>query len=424
MSPRSKVFFLFAVSLIFVGGAFCLGLTAWLSRDGSGDSRDVIGGESEVRFLAERPSSLPPLRSKEGESLAGEEPSVERTETKREVVETEPPLLPTNEKWVAELQEFLGGDAGAYERLLAAITAENWRDVRMALARAYDNGEVSSANTVAEQFWRKVGKVGGEEVARELIRDGNSAFALVVQGWGEADPQGLFDYFSELSFSKDPQVRQYLKATDTRELPFIDQFTDGILRGILNDVPAGGISDGDAAHVTELVDYFMENDSRKAESLMREFTERIIADRDSEVLKKWVSGYEDPVLQSAAAQRVIEKGAFDDDPWEAVTFANSLKTDKPRRVALSAAFARLAAGINGHDPNLTAAQLNEMPSGRDRDFALNGFAHGLVRSDPDAAIEWAKSIDNAHFRRIVVENISKRIRVELKPVYLQKPVGL
>ncbi|MEC8779108.1 MAG: hypothetical protein VXX28_08750, partial [Verrucomicrobiota bacterium] len=83
--------------------------------------------------------------------------------------------------------------------------------------------------------------------------------------------------------------------------------------------------------------------------------------------------------------------------------------------ALSSAYARLAVGVNGHDPNVTATELNAMKDGWKRDFALNGFAHGLVRQDPDAAIEWANSISNEGFREVVTKNITKRINAEVLP---------
>ena len=145
---------------------------------------------------------------------------------------------------------------------------------------------------------------------------------------------------------------------------------------------------------------------------MREFTERVIKNRDLEGLKKWVSEYEEPELQAATAQRVIESGAFDEEPLEAVKFANSLTSDKAKRSGISSAYARLASGVNGHNPNLTAQELNTMQDGVERDFALNGFAHGLVHSDPERALQWANSISNENFRKVVTKNISKRIKLE------------
>jgi hypothetical protein len=164
--------------------------------------------------------------------------------------------------------------------------------------------------------------------------------------------------------------------------------------------------------ISETIDLLMEKDPRKADSLMRELSKRVVPGQTPQALKDWVAHYDKPSLQAAAAGKVIESGTFDKDPLAATKFAWSLEEGQPRRTALSAAYARLAGGVNGHDPSVTAVQLIEMDKGADRDFALNGFAHGLVHKDPDAALEWANEISNENFRKVVTQNISRRIKKE------------
>jgi hypothetical protein len=53
--------------------------------------------------------------------------------------------------------------------------------------------------------------------------------------------------------------------------------------------------------------------------------------------------------------------------------------------------------------------LNSLEDGRDRDFAINGLAHGLAGRDPKSALKWANSISNEGFRKVVVENVTRRI---------------
>ncbi len=299
----------------------------------------------------------------------------------------------------------------ALNQFLAEVTPENWRQARVELLSAYKDGTITKKSYAENKFWNKVGEVGGQKVADELLDDMDPAYTKVLNGWGEADPQSLFDYFSKLDL-KDSKIQNYLEQTNNRELSFIDQFSSGLVDGLLDAKNVEEIDDVQLNHMSEVVDYFVESDPLKGESLMREFTERVIKNRDLEALKKWVSEYEEPELQAATAQRVIESGAFDEEPLEAVEFANSLASDKAKRTGLSSAYARLASGMNGHNPNLTAQELNAMANGTDRDFALNGFAHGLVHSDPDAALQWANSISNDNFRKVVTKNISKRIKLE------------
>ena len=365
-------------------GVSPLPLTSAQSVEGQeGFDEDLAGGEEEVQ---EKVVEL-----------------VEENATDYEVEEEEGDFNPEEMKVFA--RSFV-------EKLLS--NHENWREARNALLTAYKDGTIPQNPFVENEFWSKVGEVGGQMVADELLERSDPAFTKVLEGWGKADPQGLFDYFLELDL-KNEKVQNYLAQTNNRELPFIDQFSSGILDGLIGGDKGKSIEDDQLSNISEVVDYFLENDSMKGESLMREFAERVINDRDLDSLKEWVSGYEKPELQAATVQRVIESGAFDDEPLDAVKFAHSLTNEKAKRTGLSSAYARLANGVNGHDPNLTAQELNAMKDGMDRDFALNGFAHGLVHSDPEAALKWADSIGNPSFRRVVVENISKRIKVELNP---------
>jgi hypothetical protein len=314
----------------------------------------------------------------------------------------------------AEAEEAEEGEEeeDALDQFLAEVTPENWRQARTELLSAYKDGTITKKPSTENKFWDKVGEVGGQKVADELLDNSDPAYTKVLNGWGKADPQSLFDYFSELDL-KDSKIQNYLERTNNRELPFIDQFSSSLVDGLLDAKNVDKIDNDQLNGISEILDYFLENDPMKGESLMREFTERVIKNRDLEGLKKWVSEHEEPGLQAATAQRVIESGAFDEEPLEAVEFANSLASDKAKRTGLSSAYARLASGMNGHNPNLTAQELNAMENGTDRDFALNGFAHGLVHSDPKAALQWANSISNENFRKVVTNNISKRIKVEL-----------
>ncbi|MBT7742775.1 MAG: hypothetical protein HN727_13305 [Opitutae bacterium] len=351
--------------------------------------------------LTPEPNPTPHSPS-EDEENSDEEDATKITEAKEEAEELAEKLSEQSE--TEEEEE-------ALDQFLAEVTPENWRQARVELLSAYKDGTITKKSYAENKFWNKVGEVGGQKVADELLDDMDPAYTKVLNGWGEADPQSLFDYFSKLDL-KDSKIQNYLEQTNNRELSFIDQFSSGLVDGLLDAKNVEEIDDVQLNHMSEVVDYFVESDPLKGESLMREFTERVIKNRDLEALKKWVSEYEEPELQAATAQRVIESGAFDEEPLEAVEFANSLASDKAKRTGLSSAYARLASGMNGHNPNLTAQELNAMANGTDRDFALNGFAHGLVHSDPDAALQWANSISNDNFRKVVTKNISKRIKLE------------
>jgi hypothetical protein len=320
--------------------------------------------------------------------------------------------LSSEPQWQKELDLFLKGE-GSPREFLNSLSTRNWKQARDALALAYEEKKLPQSKNFQEKFWMKVGEVGGATVAEELLKEGDPAFTKILKGWAKGSPQEMFDYYADLDL-KSPEVQNYLEKTNSREIPLMDQFSSGVIDEILRNSD-GKIGNLQVENANDLIDHFLEKDKGKAESLAREFTERVIKGRDKDTLKQWVAGYKEPELQAGTAQRVIESGVFDKNPLEAVEFANSLESTKAKRSALSSAYARLAGGVNGHDPNITATELNAMQDGWQRDFALNGFAHGLVRRDPDAAIQWANSISNEGFREVVTKNITKRINAEVLP---------
>ena len=116
-----------------------------------------------------------------------------------------------------------------------------------------------------------------------------------------------------------------------------------------------------------------------------------------------------PALKGLYIQSYIEGGAFDGAPFKAVEMALAVPEPQARGPAISAAFGRLGGGVGGIDPASTVNRLNTLPPGRDRDFAINGLAHGLAGRDPQGALRWAQSISNEGFRRVVVQNLTRRI---------------
>ena len=323
-------------------------------------------------------------------------------------------------QWKKELNTYIQ-EGQSPKEFINSLNINNWKEARDALALAYEEKKLPHTKNFQDRFWSKVGEVGGQTVAEELLKAGDSAFAKILKGWSNAKPQEMFDYYADLNL-KSPEVQNYLQKTNSREIPLMDQFSSGMIDEVLRN-SEGRIGNTQLDSANDLIDHFLAKDKWKAESLMREFTERVIKGRDKDTLKEWVSGYKEPELQAGTAQRVIESGVFDKNPLEAVEFANSLDSTKAKRSALSSAYARLAGGVNGHDPNITATELNAMEDGWQRDFALNGFAHGLVRKDPEAAIQWASSISNEGFRKVVTKNINKRINAEVLPRLNSQEVG-
>jgi len=135
--------------------------------------------------------------------------------------------LPIEPAWKQELDVFLKGKTSP-EKFLNSLTASDWKDARNALALAYEEKMLPPNKNFQERFWMKVGKIGGEEVAKELLKDGDPAFSKILKGWAKGNPQEMFDYYADLDLTS-PEVQNYLDKTNSREIPLMDQFSSGMI---------------------------------------------------------------------------------------------------------------------------------------------------------------------------------------------------
>ena len=317
----------------------------------------------------------------------------------RELNDAKSRLNTDRRQWADLLKRHAAGDKEAFDALLDSITTENALEV-WELAKG---SRISRADK--GRLYEALGMAGGGELFRHLIGSADRDAALAVKGWSQIDPAGAFDWFRQLDVNKNPEMQQYLAAASLDEHAFLDGVSDGLLDSL--ESQDSGAAFAEAA--TQLVESLMGEYPMKGEAMMREVTERFVDLYDSSALTEWFNQIDDPNVQSAAIQRIIETGAFKDNPFQAVEVAMSLDNSKSRQTALSAAFGQLGGGAGGVDPNSVAAQLNQMPPGRDRDFAINGFAHGLVGKSPESALQWADSISDDGFRQTVTRNLNRRI---------------
>jgi len=129
-------------------------------------------------------------------------------------------------------------------------------------------------------------------------------------------------------------------------------------------------------------------------------------------LPDWINEIKDPVEKGRAIAKFIESGGFDKAPYDAVKMALSQSDLQARGTVMSAAFGRLGGGVGGVQINAAVKHLNSLENGRDKDFAINGLAHGLVGKDPNSALKWANSVSNEGFRNVVVKNVTRRIEAQ------------
>ena len=104
------------------------------------------------------------------------------------------------------------------KEFLDSLTIDNWKEARDALALAYEEKNLPQAKNFQDRFWTRVGEVGGQTVAEELLRAGDPAFAKILKGWAKRTPQEMFDYYADLNL-KSPEVQNYLQKTNSRKSP-------------------------------------------------------------------------------------------------------------------------------------------------------------------------------------------------------------
>ena len=318
---------------------------------------------------------------------------------------------PSGPNWPYLLQRHAEGDKAALPDFLRTLTAENalaaWSAVRTAKLSPNDRGNL----------FETLGKIGGGSLVKQLIDGSDPHAARAVKGWGQADPDGAFDWFRQLDVRDDQRLREYLRASNQVPEGFLDKAAAGLLDA-LHPAPdpaaAESTREAYSAATLRLVESLMEQQPRQAEAMMRELTGRLLRLYEGNTLADWVTTIENPVIRSSAIQRIIEADTFRHAPLEAVDWAFSLEDPKSRQNAISAAFGKLGSGSGGIDPAAITGQLNAMPADRDRDFAINGFAHGLVGATPQDALAWAAAISDDKFRATVTENLSRRIEAQTK----------
>ena len=146
--------------------------------------------------------------------------------------------------------------------------------------------------------------------------------------------------------------------------------------------------------------------ARGAREKSLQFSAKLIA---RNTLPDWINKIQNPIEKGRAIAKYIEGGGFDTTPYDAVKMALSQSDPQARGTVMSAAFGRLGGGVGGIPIDDAVKRLNSLENGRDRDFAINGLAHGLTGRNPKLALEWANSVSNEGFRKVVVENVTRRI---------------
>ncbi len=405
-SPRGNAPLL---ALLVIGCALTLGIAAFFkpaSRTGSEESAESTVAKTERAStsvdssspeIVESNSSTPNFDASREQKARFEA----RAQANKRKEEQEAQQL----YWSDLLQRHADGDKEAFNEFLSSVTQAN----SLTALKALKGVKLSRADQ--SRFYEKLGKLGGQGMMDQLMQLSDRNAALAMKGWAQMDSSAASAWLRQLDVYGDQGIQDYLAAANLDEHGFLDTLSEGMLESLKTSTDANDPAAFAAFEekAIELVEFMMNEDPLKGEAMMRELTEELVKNHDPESLAQWFNQIEDPNVQSAAIQRIIETGAFSANPFEALEVAMSLESQKSRGTAISAAFGQLGSGAGGIALDLVVEHLTGMPSGIDRDFAINGFAHGLVGSAPDVALEWAASISDEQFKETVLRNVQRRI---------------
>ncbi|MFT5857791.1 MAG: triosephosphate isomerase, partial [Verrucomicrobiales bacterium] len=143
--------------------------------------------------------------------------------------------------------------------------------------------------------------------------------------------------------------------------------------------------------------------------------------RDPAAAAAWVSTLRDPNEKSQLARNVAQTWIA----YEPATAVPWLLENTPQAERPTVVEQATSIWVNS-DPNATAEWLSTIPKGRDSDLGVSTLARNIVAIEPDAALGWAKTIENKTMRRqTLIAVISQwRMREPERAVELLKASGL
>lgn len=233
-----------------------------------------------------------------------------------------------------------------------------------------------------------------------------AALGGALSAWSDSDPAGALEWY-HAKVSSDPDFEIAIGAKPAYLLPTIfeglvaedistayaafsrlgsieekDQALDGIAAANLTNVQVHDALElasttlGDAASAARL---------------------RLVSNwgqRDPAAAAEWVSSVRDPNEKAQFARSVAQTWiAY--EPATAVPWLleNTPQAERPTVVELATSI-----WVNS-DPNATAEWLSTIPKGKDSDLGVSTLSRHIVAIEPEAALGWAKTIENDTMRR-------------------------
>lgn len=272
--------------------------------------------------------------------------------------------------------------------------------------------------------------------------------SLLLSRWAEEDPKAALAYAEKLSTDGGPMESQalmsvvstwakrepeaawdwYLKRRDSDEAPLGPNGFDSSLMAIFGATAATNL---DSA-LAKLA--LLDDDSSRNMALMGIALSSVDAEKRKAVLAR--SESLDPDTKLTLRQQVVSQWAYA-DPGEVMEWLRAqpaedrssvtdrvsyaLMGNNPEKAAaflmedatednLGRRYSAIVSAWANRDPIAAGEWLNRQPKSAAQDQARMNFANHVIRIDPAAAMEWAKSIEGEGMRQNSVQNVYQQWR--------------
>ena len=206
----------------------------------------------------------------------------------------------------------------------------------------------------------------------------NSQMEAIIRGFAETNPKGAFNYANALSEATTSELR--------------------LKNRLLSEVIETQIGGGGLAEAQTTIALMPDGPSK--ENLQRELVNEWAA-FDPESAAAYVQGLGSDASTGMKTALIGEWA--ESDPAAAAAWLSNLSADDP---AYSYATTQITREWTRYDLTASSEWLNSLPASPELDRAVATYTYRAAQEDPPTAMSWAESINNAHMRNRMMQQVA------------------
>ena len=206
----------------------------------------------------------------------------------------------------------------------------------------------------------------------------NSQMEAIIRGFAETNPKGAFNYANALSEATTSELR--------------------LKNRLLSEVIETQIGGGGLAEAQTTIALMPDGPSK--ENLQRELVNEWAA-FDPLSAAAYVQGLGSDASTGMKTALIGEWA--ESDPAAAAAWLSNLSTEDP---AYSHATTQITREWTRYDLTASSEWLNSLPASPELDRAVATYTYRAAQEDPPTAMSWAESINNAHMRNRMMQQVA------------------